>query len=122
MQDRGQVIGPDLSGLGSRPKEAILVDLLDPSRVVSADYVSYSLVTRAGDTLVGVLAAETATSVTLRRAGQPDETILRSQIQDWRAEGKSLMPDGLEQGMSVEDMADLLEFLKQPEAALLPGP
>ena len=30
------------------------------------------------------------------------------------------MPDGLEQGLTVQDLADLLSFLRQPEAALLP--
>jgi putative heme-binding domain-containing protein len=115
---QGQAVGPDLAGVGSRPKEGLLEDILEPSRQVSPDFVAYSLVTKAGETSTGLLAAENATSVTLRRSGQPDETILRSQIQEWRAETKSLMPDGLEQGMSRQDMADLLEFLRQPDARL----
>jgi putative membrane-bound dehydrogenase-like protein len=114
LQGRGQVVGPDLAGIGSRPKEAILIDILEPNRVVAPDYVSYTVVTHAGDSLAGLLAAETATSITLRRAGQPDESILRSQITETRAEARSLMPDGLEQGMSTQDMADLLEFLIKP--------
>src|SRR5262249_19137922 len=75
LQGQGQAVGPDLGGLGSRPKDAILVDVLDPSRQVSPDFVSYSLVTAKGEALTGLIAAETATSVTLRRAEQPDETI-----------------------------------------------
>jgi putative membrane-bound dehydrogenase-like protein len=120
LQGQGQAVGPDLAGIGSRPKDAVLVDLLDPSRQVSPDFVGYSLVTAQGETLTGLIAAETATSVTLRRAGQADETLLRSQIKEWRVEGKSLMPDGLEQGMSVQDLADLLEFLRRPDAVKLP--
>jgi len=108
-----------LSGLSSRPKTAVLEDILDPSRQVSSDFISYTVRTVQGDTITGLIAAETATGVTLRRANQPDETVLRSQIAELRAEGKSLMPDGLEQGLSGQDMADLLEFLRQPEAALL---
>jgi len=38
-----------------------------------------------------------------------------------RAEGKSLMPDGLEQGMSLQEMADLLAFLQKPDGGLLSG-
>lgn len=121
LGDRGQAVGPDLAGISSRPVEAILEDVLDPSRQVAPDFVSYSLVTKNGETWTGLVAAENSNSVTLRRAGQPDETIGRDQVREWRAETKSLMPEGLEQGMSVQDMADLLAFLREPEARLLPS-
>jgi putative heme-binding domain-containing protein len=120
IQGVGKPVGADLSGLASRAKEALLVDILDPSRQVSPDFLSYALVTARGETLTGLIASETATSVTVRRQGLPDETVLRDQIKEFRAEGKSLMPDGLEQGLAHQDMADLLEFLRQPDAALLP--
>ena len=120
IQDAGKQVGPDLSGLASRPKEALLADILDPSRQVSPDFLSYTLVTTGGETWTGLIASETAVSVTLRRQGQPDETVLRKQIKELRADGKSLMPEGLEQGMSHQDMADLLEFLRQPDRTLLP--
>jgi len=120
VQGQGQHVGPDLSGVASRPKEALLTDILDPSRQVSPDFISYTLVTAQGEALTGLIGAETSSGVTLRRANLPDETILRSQIQELRAEGKSLMPDGLEQGLSPQDMADLLAFLRQPDPALIP--
>ncbi|HYV26096.1 MAG TPA: PVC-type heme-binding CxxCH protein [Candidatus Eisenbacteria bacterium] len=120
VQGKGNHVGPDLSGIASRPKETLLADLLDPSRQVSSDFLNYTLVTVGGDTLNGLIASETATSVTLRRQAQPDETVLRGQIKELRAEGKSLMPDGLEQGLTPQDFADLLEFLVHPDIRLLP--
>ena len=117
---QGARLGPDLSGISSRPSEALLIEILDPSRQVSPDFISYTLNTTTGKTLNGLIAAETATSVTIRRQGQPEETVLRSEINELRAEGKSLMPDGLEQGLTIQDLADLLEFLRRPEAAVLP--
>jgi len=57
---------------------------------------------------------------TVRRPNVPDVTIQRNESKELKADGKSLMPEGLEQGMTVADMADLLSFLRQPEAALLP--
>src|SRR5439155_15457333 len=83
--------------------------------------ISYTVTTARGETLSGLIAGETATSITLRRANLPDETLLRSQIKELRADGKSLMPDGLEQGMSPQDVADLLEFLRQPDASMFPN-
>jgi putative membrane-bound dehydrogenase-like protein len=119
LEGLGQRVGADLSGLASRPKEALLIDILDPSRQVSPDFVSYTVVTAQGEIPPGLIAAENANSITLRRAGTLDETILRNQIVEVRAEGKSLMPEGLEQGMDQQAMADLLAFLQQPDAALL---
>jgi putative membrane-bound dehydrogenase-like protein len=120
IQGQGARIGPDLSSLSSRPANALLMDILDPSRQVSPDFIGYELTLGAGENLSGLIAAETATSVTLRRAGQPDETVLRRQIKELRASGRSIMPDGLEEGLSLQDMADVLEFLRAPDATLLP--
>jgi putative membrane-bound dehydrogenase-like protein len=119
LQGQGTALGPDLSGLGSRPAETLLVDILDPNRQVPPDFITYSVVTTQGEIVSGLLAAESSTGVTLRRQGLPDETILRRQIRELRAEGKSLMPDGLEQGLHPQDMADLLEFLRTPDTARL---
>ncbi|HMC67398.1 MAG TPA: c-type cytochrome, partial [Gemmataceae bacterium] len=120
MQGQGHAVGPDLSGVGSQPKEALLNDILDPSREVSGDYLNYVLVTKRGQVLTGLLASETANSVRLRRAEGAEDTVLRSEIEDLRLTGKSLMPEGLEQTLSVRDVADILEFLQHPSA--LPSP
>jgi putative heme-binding domain-containing protein len=120
VQGMGEHVGPDLSGIASRPKEALLVDILDPSRQVSPDFINYIAVTTRGDSVSGFVVSETASAVTLRRAGAADETVLRREIKELRADEKSLMPEGLEQGMTVQEMADLLSFLQNPKAELLP--
>jgi putative heme-binding domain-containing protein len=120
VQGAGQRIGPDLSGLSSRSKATLLVDILDPSRQVAPDFVSYTVITTEGDTLTGLIASEDANGIRLRRAVLPDESLPRAKITEIRADAKSLMPDGLEQGLSHQDMADLLQFLVRPEAQLLP--
>jgi len=120
MQGEGARIGPDLSGIATHSRETLLVDILDPSRQVLPDFVSHTVVTTDGETLTGLIMAESTASVTVRRPNAPDATIQRNRIKELKADGKSLMPDGLEAGMTVPDMADLLSFLRQPEAALLP--
>jgi putative heme-binding domain-containing protein len=120
MQGEGARIGPDLSGIATHSRETLLVDILDPSRQVLPDFVSYTLVAADGEATTGLIIAESAESVTMRRPNAPDATTQRSQIKAITADGKSLMPDGLEQGLTVQDMADLLSFLRQPEVALLP--
>ncbi len=122
VQGRGQRVGPDLSGIGTRLKETLLIDLFDPSRQVAGDYLAYTLVTRQGQVLSGLVASETANSVTLRRAEGAQDVVLREQIEELRGTGKSLMPEGLEQSLSEENVADLLEFLAQPDARLFSAP
>ncbi len=116
MRGRGQRVGPDLSGVRSRPKAALLVDILDPNKDVAPDYRSYLLLTTRGLTLSGMLAAETATNVTLRRAEGAEDTVLRREIEELRATGKTLMPEGLERTLTPQAFADLLEFLHEPVA------
>lgn len=120
VEGQGSQVGPSLSGISTRPSETVLIDIVDPSREVSPDFITYAATTTKDETLTGLISAETATSVTIRRQGLPDETVLRNQIKDLRAEAKSLMPEGLEQGLTEQDMADLLAFLREPDPGLLP--
>ncbi len=119
IEGQGRPVGPDLSGIASRPKDALLVDIMDPSRQVSPDFINYTLETSDGKLVTGFIVSETAASLTLRRAGEADDTVLRSQFKQLHAEGKSLMPEGLEQGLTLQDVADLLSFLRKPEGRLL---
>jgi putative heme-binding domain-containing protein len=118
----GRQVGPDLSGIGGRPKETLLVDVLDPSRQVAPDYLSYTLVTADGRALSGILVSDTAEAVTLRRGEGADDTILKRDIDELQAAGKSLMPEGLEQRLTVQDVADILGFLTLPDRRLLEQP
>ncbi|MEN9676785.1 MAG: hypothetical protein RIS76_2681 [Verrucomicrobiota bacterium] len=120
LQGHGQRVGPDLSGAGTRPADALLVDLLDPSRQVAPDYVAYEIQRTSGDPLTGLIASETATRLTLRAPGSPDTSVARSEVREIRPTDRSLMPEGLEQGLEAQDLANLLAFLRSPDATLLP--
>ncbi len=83
--------------------------------------MSYTIQTTDGETVTGLLVSETPAQVTVRRAQQADDSVPRSRIKEVRAEGKSLMPEGLEQGWTVQDFADLLAFLQRPDVSSLPS-
>ncbi len=120
LQGRGQRVGPDLAGATSRSSETLLTDILDPSRQVAPDYSTYEVTPSSGEPLVALISSETATRVTLRAAGAQDTSFARSEIREIRATGRSLMPDGLEQGLTAQDLADLMAFLHAPDGNLLP--
>ena len=117
-QGRGQKVGPDLSGIAGRAPEALLVDILDPNREVPPDYLTLVVATRRGQVLSGLLAEESATTLKLRHADAVEETLLRSEIDEIRSTAQSLMPEGLEQNLNLQDMADLIAFLRQGDQAL----
>ena len=95
----------------NRGAEAILLNVLDPNREVTPQYVDYVVETTDGRTLDGMLAAETATSVTLKRAEDVTDTVLRSNIKRMRGGQVSIMPEGLEQQLDVQAMADLITYV-----------
>jgi putative heme-binding domain-containing protein len=112
-QGQGHRVGPDLSGIAGRAAEALLIDILDPNREVAPDFATIAIATRRGQGLSGLLAKETATTLKLRRTEGVEETVLRSEIDELRATGRSLMPEGLEQFINLQEMADLIAFLRE---------
>jgi putative membrane-bound dehydrogenase-like protein len=113
LENEGVEVGPDLlSALRNKSKEQLLIDILDPSREVDPRYLNYVVTTKKGQSLTGLIAAETASSITLRRGEKAEDTILRSQIDEIKGTSKSLMPDGLEMQLSKQDVADLIAYLQ----------
>jgi putative membrane-bound dehydrogenase-like protein len=108
----GVQVGPDISDTLGKAPEAILNDILDPNAAIDSNYLNYIVTTQGGKVLTGIIAAETASSITLRRAENQTDVVLRQDIEEIQSTGVSLMPEGLEKTITVEEMADLLTFLK----------
>ena len=109
----GHPVGPGLDMSFFRGEEDLLTSILDPSAAFAPEYANYLVETVDGELLNGILAAETDATVTLWRANGEADTVSRSRIRELRAEGRSLMPDGLEQGLDADGLADLLAYLRQ---------
>ena len=105
-------VGPDISDTRARARDALLYDVLDPNRRVDPQYTEYIVVTTDGRLLNGLMIAESTDSVTLRQPEGREQTIARSDIEELKTTNKSLMPEGIERDVTVEQMADVLEFLK----------
>jgi putative heme-binding domain-containing protein len=109
----GVNVAPDISDSErTKTPEAFLADILNPNQAIDNNYVNYLVVTKSGKVLNGIIATETASSITLRRASNETDVVLRQDIDDISSTGVSLMPEGLEQSVTVAEMADLLAFLK----------
>jgi putative heme-binding domain-containing protein len=119
IQRFGHQVGPELSGVSSRPREILLHDVLDPSAQISTDFVSYIVITQEGKSFEGLIISQTGDAVRLRRAQGEEIVIPTRQIEQLRANNKSLMPEGFETKITPQAMADLLSFLRQPSRDLL---
>jgi len=109
---QGGRVGPDLSGVNNKTKEELLTSILNPSYAIEPHYVHYVVTTKDGQIHDGVIASETPGAITLRGGTENDETILRTNIAEVRASSVSLMPEGLEQSMSRQDIADVIAYLR----------
>jgi putative membrane-bound dehydrogenase-like protein len=112
LDGEGSNVGPELTGIRNQPAEVLLLHIIVPSYEIVAGFNNYEIETRDGRTISGLLASESPGSMTLRRALGEEESVLRSNIATMSSSNLSLMPDELEKTMSMQDLRDLIAFLK----------
>jgi putative heme-binding domain-containing protein len=108
----GHKVGPDLSGVSHRSVEDLVSNILDPNMAINPGFVAYTVETKDGESLSGLLTGETSESVTLLQAMELRTTVPRAQITKLESSGRSLMPEGLEAGKTPQDLRDLVAFLQ----------
>ncbi|HVS34945.1 MAG TPA: PVC-type heme-binding CxxCH protein [Gemmataceae bacterium] len=111
LEGVGAQVGADLTAIHDWGSEKILLNVLDPNREVQPQFLTYVLTTKSGRVLTGMITAETANGVTIRRADQTSEMVARPEIDELRSTGLSFMPEGLEKRLTYQEMADLLAYL-----------
>lgn len=120
--DQGAKIGPDLSNIGAnRAGQDLLESILFPSATIVRDYEPYSLITSDGRVLTGLIARETTETLYLQPQSGDVIAVPRSEIDELAPGTVSIMPAGLDQTLSEQDLADIVAFLqsrKGPHAVL----
>ncbi len=107
----GRAFGPDLAATKTQGREAILDAILDPSRDLAPGYETCVAETKEGESLLGTKTSENATTVTFNLVNLGPTAWLLADLASVETRSWSLMPDGLEAGLSPQDMADLLDYL-----------
>jgi putative membrane-bound dehydrogenase-like protein len=108
---RGTDIGPNLDSVRGWDRAKIMLHILDPNREVAPNYLVYLIELRDGSSLSGMISEEAASGLKVRRIGAPEEVIPRQNVARVTASAVSLMPEGLETSLSLQDMSDLLELI-----------
>ncbi|NOS69660.1 MAG: c-type cytochrome [Verrucomicrobia bacterium] len=107
----GFALGPDFVTVKTTGKEKLLTNIIDPNAEVRPEFVSYVVETKDDQSLLGLVVNETSSNVTLRQAYGKQDVIPRSNITKMQSQGQSVMPEGLEAGLTPQAMADLLEYI-----------
>jgi putative membrane-bound dehydrogenase-like protein len=111
---QGGRVGPDLSGINNKTREELLTSILNPSYAIEPRFINYVITTKDGRMYDGVISNETPGSITLRGGSEDgaDQTVLRRNIAGVRASSISLMPDGFEEHLKKQDLADIIAYLR----------
>jgi putative membrane-bound dehydrogenase-like protein len=109
----GGKVGPDLTTIGQvRTERDLLESIVYPSASFVRSFEPYIITTKSDETLSGVLKKDAPDEVVLATGPGAESRIARSDITDLRPGAVSVMPAGLEEQLTKQDLADLLEFLK----------
>jgi putative heme-binding domain-containing protein len=101
----------------NKSPDDLLIAILDPNREAQPIFTTYTAATQSGQVFTGIIAAETAASLTLRRAEAKEDTVQRDQLDELISNGVSLMPEGVEKDLTPQQVADVIAYIKSLAAA-----
>ncbi|HAV65668.1 MAG TPA: hypothetical protein DCY13_25250, partial [Verrucomicrobiales bacterium] len=110
---QGGNVGPELTGIHSRDRTDILLEILDPNRSVEDNYRLWTATTKDGTTYSGRLEAETQTTVEILDVAAQKHIVQRANIESLERSQLSIMPSGFE-ALPADDLKALIEYLAQP--------
>jgi putative heme-binding domain-containing protein len=108
----GKEVGPDLSEIGKKlAREALVESILFPSAGISHNYETYILEAKNGTVMTGILVSRTPEEVTLKGADAIVRSFKRADIETLQQSPVSLMPADLHKALTVQGIADVVEYL-----------
>ena len=111
FEGKGAEVGPPLEG-AARDIEYILVNVLDPNRVIGAPYFVRTARLLDDTVFQGVLAEEDDKTITLKLENAVLKKIKKADLNGpVSVSEKSLMPEGLGYNMTAQDFRDLVRYL-----------
>lgn len=112
LEGQGFEVGPDISRNGQSTFDQLVANVLDPNLTIGAAYRSRTVVTRDGRVLLGLLAEDSPARVVLTRKGGESDAIPRAEIDELVIDELSMMPEGMEDQLTPQELADLLAYVR----------
>jgi putative membrane-bound dehydrogenase-like protein len=111
--EQGAKVGPNLTGIGSKyPREELVRSILEPSARVAESFQVTVVLTGDGKVLQGLVKTDTPESLELIDAEGKALTIATDEIEERKQSNLSLMPNGLKDGLTLNDFADIVAYLE----------
>ena len=108
----GGKAGPDLFAIGDKfGRRELIESVLKPSATIAVGYSTTVVKTRSGETYAGVVKDETDAGMKLMGSDGRLMSIPAADVERRKTTDLSLMPEGLEGGLSPQEFADLVEYL-----------
>ena len=116
----GGKVGPDLTGSNRSDLDYILQNMVDPNAVIPNDYRASTLETKDDRVITGIVKAQDDHSVTILTANE-SITIPRKEIRSIKQNELSMMPEGLIDALTEQEVRDLIYYLSRPGQVPLPA-
>jgi putative membrane-bound dehydrogenase-like protein len=112
VNGEGVDFGPNLSEIGTKlGKEALYESILDPSAGIAFGFEAWRVELKDGNEANGLIVSETPEEFTLKAVGGIVNRYKKGDIVSRTRQKLSIMPAGAQQAMSLDDLADLVEYL-----------
>jgi len=112
VKGQGTEVGPDLSEIGGKlAKEALYESIIDPSAGISFGYEAHQVELKSGEEAYGLIVSETADELAIKNNTGVVTRYKKADIKSRQQMKLSIMPAGLVQAMSPDDLVDLIEYL-----------
>jgi putative heme-binding domain-containing protein len=108
----GQTIGPDLSAVDRKNLDVLIRNVVDPAGVIREGYQQYVVATTDGRILSGILAENSGGKVTVLDAKGIRTPLGREEVESLKPADSSLMPEGILESLSDQDVCDLFAYLR----------
>jgi putative heme-binding domain-containing protein len=108
----GSKVGPDLTTSDRQSLTQLVTHVVDPSAYIRPEFVAQVVETSDGRTLTGLLAEETGNSITLIDAKNQKTVLARGKVESMASSPKSIMPEGILDTLTDQDIADLFSYLR----------
>jgi putative heme-binding domain-containing protein len=109
----GGTLAPDLSSAGSAPVDYLIDSILLPSKAIKEGYHALIVETKDGDQLTGIKVRQTDRDLILRDAVQDEVVVPLDTIKGKPREAGSMMPAGLADPLTLQELVDLVRFLSE---------
>lgn len=120
--DQGTLVGPDLTAAGSRyTVDDLLTTIVDPSRAISDQYRALDVFTKDDEIFTGLPVSETEKTLTLLQGTGERVEVPVAEIDTRRFAKTSGMPEGLLDGLSLEEAADLVYYVRSGASRPVPA-